>query len=58
MATVGADKEIIVRNIANRAHPKIDSMFATSGFVKAMAFCPWCPSLLAIGEFSNENYIR
>lgn len=58
LAIGGNDNLVTVWNIEDWANPKLVYLMPHKAAVKALAFCPWCPSLLTTGAGSQDRTIR
>lgn len=58
LAIGGNDNLVTVWNIQDWKNPTLVYRMPHKAAVKALAFCPWCPSLLATGGGSQDRTIR
>lgn len=58
-AAIGGNENVaLVWDISNPATPKLLHKLRHTSAVKGLLFCPWAPSLLALGAGSNDRHIR
>lgn len=58
IAVGGNDNLVTVWDVSNWKVPKLEYKMPHRAAVKALAFCPWCPTLLATGAGSQDRTIR
>jgi meiosis-specific APC/C activator protein AMA1 len=58
IAVGGNDNLVTVWDVSNWQEPKLEYKMPHRAAVKALAFCPWCPTLLATGAGSQDRMIR